>query len=170
MNLYVMRHAEAVPVGGRIRTDAERPLTQRGEEDAAAMGKTLDRIDQKVSVVLTSTLLRAKQTGEHLVNAFSSVPDLRSSPLLNPGFDHETLLEEAALAGGNVVVIGHQPDVGMLVSYLTAESSRRVFAMPPGALVALRRETDRIPFHIEWCLTPEILRATLDVSSEGIQR
>ncbi len=165
-----MRHAEAAPIGGTVRSDADRPLTSRGEEDAIAMGRTLGRLDQDIGTVLTSTLIRAKRTGECLVGAMNGSPDVRVTPLMNPGFDHEMLLEEATLAAGNVVVVGHQPDVGMLVSYLTADPTRRVFAMPPGSVVALHRETERIPFHIEWCLTPEVLRATAEISTAGVHR
>ncbi|MBP1647501.1 MAG: hypothetical protein H6Q30_946, partial [Bacteroidetes bacterium] len=38
MNLYLARHSEAVATGGSVVRDADRPLSVRGEEDAALMG------------------------------------------------------------------------------------------------------------------------------------
>ena len=45
MTLYLVRHAEAKPLGGPITTDTARPLTVEGERTARQMGRMLLRLE-----------------------------------------------------------------------------------------------------------------------------
>jgi len=65
MNLFVVRHGHAAPVGGDILRDGDRPLTERGEEEAAMVAGALAS-RRKIAVVLVSPLLRAQQTARIL--------------------------------------------------------------------------------------------------------
>jgi len=66
MKLYLVRHADALPVGGKIDRDAERPLSQTGLQEAALAGQALALLEPALDAVLVSPLLRARQTGERL--------------------------------------------------------------------------------------------------------
>ena len=163
MNLYLMRHAEAVPVGGEVARDADRPLSARGEHDAALVGKALVRIDPSVDVVVTSPLLRAVQTGDIVRTGIGEHAILQKSTNLSPGFSVERLMEELTVLsrGGNVVAVGHQPDLSMCISYLIAVSGAATVAMEPGAVacVKLSPRGRRSESQLRWLLTPEIAAA-----------
>jgi hypothetical protein len=78
VRLYLVRHAKAAPG----EPDELRPLTQEGREQARALGERLRGEDASPAVVLTSPLLRARETGGELARALDveSEPDERLAP------------------------------------------------------------------------------------------
>lgn len=113
MRLYLVRHAEAAPGD----PDELRPLTPGGREQARALGKRLFSEDAVPAVILTSPLLRARETGGEIAKAFDieSEPDER----LAPGATVEDLREAVEGRGDQVIVVGHQPDCGRIAAALT---------------------------------------------------
>jgi len=164
MNLYLMRHAEAVPVGangGRtIARDADRPLSDTGEKEAALVGRALARLDSTVRLVMTSPLLRAVQTGEIIGREIGRQATPRTSTNLSPGFTSEKLVEEILTLsdGGSIVAVGHQPDLSMCISYLIAGSGSATVAMEPGAVACVKvtPRGRRAESQLRWLLTPEV--------------
>jgi len=59
--LLLFRHADAASRRG-YATDHERPLTERGRQDAQAMGRFLTATDQRPDHAVTSTATRARET------------------------------------------------------------------------------------------------------------
>lgn len=163
MNLYLVRHAEAVPVGGRILRDADRTLSPVGEAHAEQMGKVLAKIDPGIHIVATSPLVRAIHTGEIIGHEVSDRPIFHVTEHLAPGFREKTLLETlyALSGGGSIVAVGHQPDMSAFVSYLIADATSAAVAFPPGAVACLRIK--QVSTHPEaqllWHLTPDVVKS-----------
>ena len=113
MRLYLVRHAEAAPG----EPDELRPLTPAGREQARALGKRLFSEDAVPAVILTSPLLRARETGGEIARSFDveSIPDER----LAPGATAEDVREAVEGRGDQVIVVGHQPDCGQIAAELT---------------------------------------------------
>ena len=65
VRLYLVRHAEAAPG----EPDELRRLTQQGREQARALGRKLDADGARPGAILTSPLLRARETGGELARA-----------------------------------------------------------------------------------------------------
>ncbi len=162
MNLYIIRHGEAVRVGGAITRDADRVLTPGGERDARRVGEALARIDGSVRLVLTSPLVRAVQTGRLVGAAFATAPTVEPSELLLPGFRHKALLEKlASLPGGeSVVLVAHQPDLTQLISWLITDDSSTSIGMAPAAVahVSVAPPLQSGEAMLRWLLTPEIVQ------------
>ena len=162
MNLYIIRHGEAVRVGGAITRDADRVLTPGGERDARRVGEALARIDGSVRLVLTSPLVRAVQTGRLVGAAFATAPTVEPSELLLPGFRHKALLEKlASLPGGeSVVLVAHQPDLTQLISWLITDDSSTSIGMAPAAVahVSVAPPLQSGEAMLRWLLTPEIIQ------------
>jgi phosphohistidine phosphatase len=161
MNLYIIRHGEAVRLGGAVSRDADRTLTPRGEEDARRLGKALARIDNSVRLIMTSPLLRAVETGRLVGAAFASGLAVQPSDRLVPGFRHKALLEEIALRSdeGSVALVAHQPDLTQFISWLIADDASASIGMPPAAAAHVRIAPP-VQFGeatLRWLLTPEIL-------------
>jgi phosphohistidine phosphatase SixA len=114
MRLYLVRHAEAAPGD----PDELRRLTVHGRQQARELGERL--ADEQIDAVLTSPLLRARETGEEIARGTgsSAEPDER----LAPGTDAETLRGVIAGRGDRVVVVGHQPDCGRIAAELEGGS------------------------------------------------
>jgi phosphohistidine phosphatase len=68
MHVILVRHAEAVNVGeDGVSTDFDRHLTPHGREQAAKLADAFAARGVGPSVVVTSPLVRAKQTAEPLL-------------------------------------------------------------------------------------------------------
>ena len=113
MRLYLVRHAQAAPG----EPDELRPLTREGREQARALGERLRDEEARPDALLTSPLLRARETGGELARALEveAEPDER----LAPGASVEDIRAAIEGRGERVVVVGHQPDCGEIAAALT---------------------------------------------------
>lgn len=113
MDLILWRHAEADSALYEGE-DLERPLTPRGEKQAARMAVWLDRQLPDGLRVLVSPARRTEQTARALGRKFK----LRAELL--PGGSPEELLElvQWPRARGAVLVVGHQPLLGQTAARL----------------------------------------------------
>ena len=112
MKLLIVRHAEAAPG----TPDELRPLTRAGREQARALGARLREDGLRPDAILTSPLLRARETGT-LLGRQLGVPPV-SDERLSPGAGAAQVAEAAAEHGDTVVVVGHQPDCGRIAAAL----------------------------------------------------
>jgi phosphohistidine phosphatase len=124
MRLYLVRHAEAAPG----TPDELRTLTAEGREQARRLGEQLRADGVVPNAILTSPLLRARETAGAL-GLGPSEPDER----LAPGATADDVRAAAAGRGDTVVVVGHEPDCGEVTLALTGE--KRKFA--PADVVAV---------------------------------
>ena len=121
MNLILWRHADAEDLPDRMLdhnpSDLQRRLTQRGHKQAEGVGKWLrERLDED-AVVLVSPALRAQETAAALKRDFETVREIA------PGADASAVLAAAAWPDGRadtVVIVGHQPTLGLVASLLLA--------------------------------------------------
>ena len=119
--LWVLRHAEAEPHG--TRSDAERRLTPRGEQQARAAGAALSRLEVTFDAVLFSPKARSRQTAELAAQSWepSQRVLLRSYEPLASGFDGRQALQALSAIGadGRLLIVGHEPDLSRTVADLT---------------------------------------------------
>ncbi|MCK9511424.1 MAG: histidine phosphatase family protein [Pigmentiphaga sp.] len=105
MNLFLWRHAEAEDGSN----DLARALTARGREQAAHMARWLSAFAPADLRILVSPAVRTRQTADALGLSYEVVESLA------PGASPATVLTEAQwpTATSNVLVVGHQPTLGM---------------------------------------------------------
>jgi phosphohistidine phosphatase len=109
MKVVLVRHAEAAPGD----PDELRALTPAGHEQARRLGEQLRADGVHPDAVLTSPLLRARETGADL--GFGDPEPLDE---LAPGATAEAVKAAIAGRGETVVVVGHQPDCGRIAAAL----------------------------------------------------
>jgi phosphohistidine phosphatase len=170
MNVYLVRHGEAAAVGGHVLRDADRPLTPRGESDIVLMAEALAKLDGRVALILASPLVRAQQTAQILAGKLHGGPPVLTTENLAPGFRPKALLAEIAASGtpAGIVAVGHQPDMGVFLSYLVADASHAAVAFSPGAAakVAVHFSPGGRDATLHWLLTPEAVHR-LSARQEG---
>jgi len=110
MQLLIVRHADAAPGS----PDELRTLTPRGREQARSLGDELRGRGLLPDAVLSSPLLRARETAAAL-GLGSPVVDERLAPGATPADIRQAAVERGEL----VLVVGHQPDCGHAVAALT---------------------------------------------------
>ena len=132
MDLILWRHAEAVE-SDDAAGDLERPLTSRGERQAARMAAWLNQHLPATTRVLASPARRTQQTALALERKFRTVPALA------PDASVTALLEAARWPDAKepVLVIGHQPTLGMTAAQLLSGADQP-WAVKKGAVWWLR--------------------------------
>ena len=110
MRLLIVRHAEAEPGG----PDELRTLTPAGREQARELGRRLREQGLEPDAVLSSPLLRARETAAAL-----GLGEPEADERLAPGATPDAIREAALGRGGTVLVVGHQPDCGRAVAAFT---------------------------------------------------
>ncbi len=161
MKLYLVRHAEAKPVGGAITTDAARPLTDEGERDALLMGRALARIESRPMELVCSPLLRATQTAALMSEGLPGHPASQIWEDLAPGARHKAIVARLTTTSAKaLVLVGHQPDITILVAYLVADAAVEI-AMKTGSMacVSLVPANALNSARLRWLLTPDLVRA-----------
>jgi phosphohistidine phosphatase len=136
--LDIMRHGEALPPGRG--GDRQRSLSPAGFEGLQNLGAKLAAEGWNPGRILASPLRRALETAVAL-NSTLPVP-LRVEPLecLQPDSEPLEVLEallDLGIRKGHVLIVGHQPLVGLLVLHLTGDTP----GMPPGTLVRVECPT-----------------------------
>lgn len=122
MKLYIVRHAWADEQDeDRWPDDRQRPLTAEGRKRFSRVAKALDRRGFAPQLIVTSPLVRCRQTAEVLRDGLSCEPLLVDREELAPGSDLDGLL--AWMAGqsasySEVAWVGHAPDVSDLTAAL----------------------------------------------------
>lgn len=115
--LVVVRHAKAEPFGS---SDFERELAPRGLADAAAAGAWLAQQGVNADAALVSAATRTRQTWDVMAEAAGWAAEANFDRALY-GADEDGVLDLVAMTEegvGTLVVIGHNPTVGMLAQLL----------------------------------------------------
>jgi phosphohistidine phosphatase SixA len=128
VRVYLVRHAEAAPG----KPDDLRPLTSAGRAAARDLGIRLAEDGARPDAVLSSPLLRARETAEELARALGCEPE--SDDRLAPGATAASLSDAVAGRGDEVVVVGHQPDCGLIAAEISGGEPPR---FPPAGLAVL---------------------------------
>src|SRR5271167_886082 len=117
MELLIIRHAIAFERDRhRWRDDGARPLSPLGMKWSRRAAAGLKTITQAPDRLLTSPLVRARQTAKILTEV-AGWPPAEEAPQLLPGAAARAVL--ALLArdrSKRVALVGHQPDLGALLA------------------------------------------------------
>lgn len=153
MDLILWRHAEAIDLD-LVGDDMVRTLTPRGEKQASRMAAWLDRQLPEGAKIWASPALRTEQTAKALGRKF------KTSPALAPLATVDQLLDLVQWpdAKGCVVVVGHQPTLGLAIARLLALGDQEL-VVKKGAVWWLRYR-ERETTHKTMVLTvqaPELL-------------
>jgi len=128
VRLVIVRHAEAASG----EPDELRPLTAEGRDVARALGQRLADEGLEPDAVLTSPLLRARETAQELARPAGLEPE--PDERLAPGATAEAVQAAAEERGQTVIVVGHQPDCSRIAAALGGGEEP---AFAPGGMLSL---------------------------------
>jgi len=116
--LWFLRHGEAEPHDARA-DDADRRLTERGEQQSRTAGQALAALEIAFQLVLTSPRIRAMDTARLACQELGS--DFVVDNALSSEFAVDDALALAGAAGDDkrVLLVGHDPDFTQVVCDLT---------------------------------------------------
>lgn len=154
VELHLLRHADAGDPMAFAGDDADRPLSTKGERQAARLGQLLKAIDFEADALISSPKLRATQTAAAVGAALGI--EVAIDDRLGGALDATTVERILDDAGSprRPVLVGHDPDLSWLASDLTGAR----IDMRKGALV--RIDVGRIgpgDGILRWLLPPGLL-------------
>lgn len=114
MDIYFIRHGIAADPS-EYDHDRDRPLTAKGREKTARIAQKIREIGVNFNVILTSPLVRAKQTAQILLEVGLTNLVEEFIPL-SPGGNLQEFLQTWAESDygkteGAIALVGHQPDL-----------------------------------------------------------
>jgi phosphohistidine phosphatase len=160
-SIYLVRHAIAAERGRQWPDDAKRPLTHKGAARMRQIVMGLRALGVEFDLVLTSPLVRARQTAELLIAGVRSKPALEVTDALAPGEPPVKVAATLAKHAGrcSIALVGHEPGLGELAAWLVG--ANKPFAMKKGGVC--RIEVTALPparqGQVLWHATPKMLRA-----------
>jgi phosphohistidine phosphatase len=125
--VFLVRHAHSDPGD----PDDLRPLSARGQEEAQRLAERMRAHSTPPRLVLTSPLVRARQTAGHIARATGA--ETRIEELLAPGATADLLKHALAGLEGPIAAVGHQPDCSEIALELTGSDP----GFPPAGVAEL---------------------------------
>ncbi len=137
MKLYVMRHGPAMPRGS-VPDEFSRPLSPEGVEQTAAAARGLARLGLSGVRILSSPLTRALQTADLVAAELAPGGRPESVDLLAAGASPGEIRKALKGSTSDTLIVGHDPDVSVLVGYLLSGEPQAFIDFSTGGVVALQ--------------------------------
>lgn len=131
--LLLMRHAKSTPASLGM-SDHERPLEEKGINDASAVGKKLQKHGYEPDIVLCSDSKRTLDTWAQIKERFdSATPFIKSHKLYESSLsDYQKVLISKGDDAKTVMIIGHNPTIEHFVATF---SSDRIEVKPSDTVI-----------------------------------
>ncbi len=153
MRLYFVRHGIAEDL---VTSDFARALTPRGKRRVADSARVMRRLRIRPARIYSSPRLRSRQTAEIIADALGMQVELAEE--VNFGFD---LADARSLCDGlkaddEVMFVGHNPDMSLLVGQLTGCD----VSMKKGGLARIDTYGVRLEQgELVWLIAPKVFDA-----------
>ena len=159
--LYLIRHGLAEERGDAWPDDAKRPLTADGISRLRRAASALARLEMPADVVLTSPLVRTRQTAEIVAGALSPHPPVVNVDALAPGGSPTAIAAEIEKHARrpHIVIVGHEPGIGEMAAWLIGSRNPLEFKKGGICRIDVEGSTLRGAGVLRWMLTPKILKA-----------
>lgn len=156
IDLYLIRHGIAEVVGEDL-SDEKRVLSAEGRQKTKIVARRLYGLDVRFDTLLTSPLMRTRQTAEILVQEHLA-PEYEAFGPLAPGGTFAGLRDWLATQkSGAIGLVGHQPCLGLWAEALIWGTAHNGFEIKKAGIVRLALETPQSLAQLVWFLPPKVL-------------
>jgi len=158
--IYLIRHGVAAERGDAYPDDTLRPLTKDGVSRLRQGAKALGGLGVTFDVILTSPLVRTRQTAEVIAAGLGGKPPIEMADALAPEGTPAAVVQALAKHAGKaaIALVGHEPNLGELAARLIG--ARRPLEFKKGGVC--RIDFDSLPpkgaGSLRFFLTPKVLR------------
>jgi len=160
--LLLLRHAKSSRDDPALR-DFDRPLNDRGKEDAKLMGRYVRRKKIFIDVIVSSPAKRARRTSELFLKAADAPTEPVFDERIYEASAHQLLrvVSEIDSAHQTVLLVGHNPGFEDLLTSLTDRAAR----MPTASLACIDLSVDKWQEiaprsgELRWLITPKDLKS-----------
>lgn len=161
VRLYLVRHAIAFERDSdKWPDDAKRPLTHKGIARMREVVDGLLELNVEIDLVVTSPLVRAKQTADVILAGLPDPPELVISDAMSPTGSPSAVAEALAhhTKVKSIALVGHEPSLGELGAWLLG--AKNPLAFKKGGVACIDMPTLPLvgPGQLVWLATPRMLR------------
>ncbi len=164
MEIFLLRHGLAAERNIlEWGDDSTRPLTAKGKKELKKISAAMERMDLDFDLILSSPFLRAKETAEIVATNLKLEKRLKFSEALTPEKPVEPLirqLQKLKLSPGKILLVGHEPSLSQLISWLTTGDMKLELDLKKGGLAKL--EVKKLSVGkcaaLAWLLTPKQMK------------
>jgi len=154
MNLYLIRHGESE---NGIKADDQRALTAQGRSDAEKMAKWVSKVSEPPLMIFSSPLKRAVETAEPFAKVWK-LPVVQADWLRAAVEPSMVLKELCKIEGQSVALVGHLPNLGLLLGTLVWGLPPKEVVIPKLAVAFLSlSEWKAGAAKLRWMITPELV-------------
>jgi len=170
MQLYILRHAIAVPRGTPGYPNDDRPLTEEGIAKMTEGAKGIKEAAGSFDLIITSPLIRALDTAKITAEVTGYENQIIITEHLLPGSPQRTLFKFIADYKHleKILLVGHEPHLGFLASKLVG-IDESVIDLKKGGIC--RIDIDDMPpgknGKLIWLLQPKHLRLISKQNNSG---
>jgi phosphohistidine phosphatase len=165
MNIYLLRHGiAAAKEDPSFVSDSERPLTRKGVKRMRKAARGIGRLDIEFDAILTSPLIRARQTAETVADTLGLDSAVEEIVELAPDSTNDRLLSVLSRFNGEdkILLVGHEPFLGKFAGLLVTGNKDSDLALPQKKGGICHIEIDSLPLaqagRLQWFVTPRQLR------------
>jgi phosphohistidine phosphatase len=158
--LYLIRHGAAEERGESWPDDAKRPLTEDGMLRLRRQVRGLARLGVSLDLILTSPLVRARQTAEIVAGGLHPQPHVATLDSLTPEGSYADIVADLAKHSrrSRIALVGHEPGIGELAARLIGSRHRLPFKKGAVCCIEIDSLPPGGPGDLRWFLPPRILR------------
>lgn len=144
LTLILTRHAKS-SWDDPMQEDHARPLNTRGQRSATAIGEWLAARGYRPDLLLSSDSVRTRETWALMAEAFDAPVRERWDRALYHAGPQEILDTLRSADGQTVLLLGHNPGIGLAAANLAADGPRhpRFLDYPTAATTVYRFDIDR---------------------------
>lgn len=160
LELYLIRHGLAADRGDEYPDDSKRPLTSEGIASLRKEVKALDALGVGFDHIISSPLVRARQTADVFAEHLKTKPTVSNSDALTPAGSAASVIQEVGKHArkGRIALVGHEPNMGELAARLLG--ARGAVPFKKGAICRIDFEV--LPpkglGQLRWFVPPKMLR------------
>ena len=160
LELYLIRHGIAAERSEEYPDDSKRPLTSSGIARLRKEAKALDALGIGFDHIITSPLVRTRQSADVFAETLKSKPSVSTSDALAPAGTPAGVIQEIGKHArkGRIAVVGHEPNIGELAARLIG--ARVPVEFKKGAICRIDFENfpPKGSGQLRWFVTPKMLR------------
>jgi phosphohistidine phosphatase len=160
MDLFILRHGDANITTKKLVDDSKRSLSDAGVKEIENVSELFSKFEIKFDWIYSSPLKRAKQSAEIISKKQKKSKFVELDELKPEGSVEAVCKKLSKQKEATTLIVGHNPLLVNLVSYIISPANRPRLSLKKGGLVKIKTLAlePHLSGELEWLLAPKMIR------------